>query len=250
MAHLIRIIMLLLALLAGTISTQASAEAAASAFTQGDYAEAIAQYEALLAEGARDGALYYNLATAYRLADDNARALLNYRRAAHYLPRDADVHIGIALTRNLQNETETPNTNGIINLGTLTNDSFTLGELGLLAWLCWLLLCSLLALAIRWRQGRIGLRWAILSVAGVLLLLITLYSTRYVVETRWPAAVVLATDARAMSGPGDDYRPLFDVPNATEVRILTQQDEWARVQTEAGREGWLPTATIEQVLQP
>ena len=56
------------------------------------YAEAAQQYEYLVKEeGIRNGHLFYTQGNAWFMADDLGRAILNYRRAGHYLPNTDDV---------------------------------------------------------------------------------------------------------------------------------------------------------------
>src|SRR4029077_10845798 len=59
-----------------------------SAKTPQDYAESAALLESLLADGFRNGAVYYNLGNAWFRAGQYGRAIAAYRKAKAYRPRD------------------------------------------------------------------------------------------------------------------------------------------------------------------
>src|SRR5215831_15904078 len=59
-----------------------------AAKTTQDYREAAALLESLLADGFRNGAVYYNLGNAYYRAKEYGRAIAAYRKAKPYRPRD------------------------------------------------------------------------------------------------------------------------------------------------------------------
>jgi tetratricopeptide (TPR) repeat protein len=65
----------------------------------GHYAEAAQMYEQLIAQGAKDAALYYNLGNAALLLGDSGRAVAAFEQAAALAPRDADIRANLELAR-------------------------------------------------------------------------------------------------------------------------------------------------------
>ncbi|RLS75921.1 MAG: hypothetical protein DWI02_11830 [Planctomycetota bacterium] len=59
-----------------------------AAKTPEQYRESARVLESILADGFQNGAVYYNLGNAYYRAGDYGRAILNYRKAKPYRPRD------------------------------------------------------------------------------------------------------------------------------------------------------------------
>src|SRR5580693_5007194 len=59
-----------------------------AAKTPADYRESAALLESLLADGFRNGAVYYNLGNAYFRAGEYGRSIAAYRKAKPYRPRD------------------------------------------------------------------------------------------------------------------------------------------------------------------
>src|SRR5271156_2156259 len=60
-----------------------------AAKTPPDYHESAALLESLLADGFRNGAVYYNLGNAYFRAGEIGRSIAAYRKARPYRPRDS-----------------------------------------------------------------------------------------------------------------------------------------------------------------
>jgi tetratricopeptide (TPR) repeat protein len=65
----------------------------------GHYAEAAQMYEQLIARGARDAALYYNLGNATLSLGDAGRAVAAYEQAAALAPRDPDIRANRTLAQ-------------------------------------------------------------------------------------------------------------------------------------------------------
>jgi tetratricopeptide (TPR) repeat protein len=65
----------------------------------GHYAEAAQMYEQLIAHGAQDAALYYNLGNATFALGDAGRAAAAYERAVALAPRDADMRANLAVAQ-------------------------------------------------------------------------------------------------------------------------------------------------------
>src|SRR5689334_4872026 len=59
-----------------------------AAKSPGDYRESAALLESLLADGYRNGAVFYNLGNAYFRAGEYGKAISAYRKAKPYRPRD------------------------------------------------------------------------------------------------------------------------------------------------------------------
>ena len=61
-----------------------------------DYRESADLLESIVADGYRNGAVYYNLGNAYFRAGEYGRAILNYRKAKPYRPRDPYLSANLA----------------------------------------------------------------------------------------------------------------------------------------------------------
>jgi tetratricopeptide (TPR) repeat protein len=220
---------------------------AESAYAAGDYVSAAQFFEqAIAAIGDRDAVppeLYYDLASAYFEANDLGRALVNALRAQRYMPRDNDLARMLALIRALRVDVLGDETALIDNIAGATTGLLTSGELTVITFVLWcsafgLILLRLLRPELRRFNTAIALICA--SAVTVLILLIG----RGYVETARPAAVVTAFTSEALSGPGDDYVPLFTLYNAAEGRILANDAGYVRLLLPDGRQGWLPAEDV------
>lgn len=218
-------------------------EQANNAYETGNYSAAIGLYESVIAQGERSGEIYFNLGNAYYLNGQPGQALLNYRRAESYLPRDTIIAERIALVRSERVDGITPETDWLVISANITADYLTLTETGAMVLVIWILFFVILAIGMRRRQ------WLVLiSVFGVVTVVaVGLLMARVFVETRQPSVVVITECVQAMSGPSDSYLPLFTVFEASELRAIETRDGWVRVALADGRQGWIRAATIGHV---
>ena len=99
-------------------------------YEAGQYSEAAAIYETILASGLHHSSVYYNLGNAYFKQGDLGRAILNYRRAQRLDPRDADVTANLSIARTQTvDKLEIPAEGGLSNLVEMAEEWLTLGGL-------------------------------------------------------------------------------------------------------------------------
>ena len=228
-------------------NTSDTPQLANAAYERGDYQTAITLYETLLVNGVRDAAVYFNLGNAYYETGQLGSALLNYRRAQQIAPRDATLNANIARARAerldlLGGETAWPD-----RLAAATQSLFTVVELGwltLIMWSLWFITMSAWIIRRGWREY---LRWGIVLTSILLLTGLMLFSSRLYVAHRRPIAVVIDLSAQVMSGPGDEYLPIFQLFTAAEIHILETRGEWARFALPDGQQGWIRRAAIAEI---
>ena len=151
----------------------------------GHYAEAAQMYEQLIAQGAQDAVLYYNLGSATLALGDAGRAVAAYEQAAALAPRDADIRANLELARqqvrspvNLSvahqqalSPVNRRSANPLGGLADVTRPWLTVDELALLALGAWLAL-GLLVFAYRGLQP--GRRPAVVRAAVVVAFVVVL----------------------------------------------------------------------------
>jgi len=223
----------------------ANGEAEASRFDcsalydSGDYDASVACFERLEATGAHNGHLLYNLGNAWYRAGDPARALLSYRRASLYLPRDGDLKANLQSARDqIQDRLDPPDLRSPL-MSTLLGpyDALSQRELLLTGATGWLLL--MLVLALRLRK-----RFAYARLAGVLMGAVALFGllggiARSYQTSEQPIAVVLAEEATVRSGRDVRSTDLVRLHAGAELRVLEKRGEWAQVALSNGTRGWL-----------
>lgn len=247
MANITRLILLCLLLMMVSMSPAQDADPARVAYESGNYADAVRLYEARMAAGESSAALYYNLGSAYFESDDLGRALLNFLRAYARTPRDRDVNFAIAQVRGLRVDVQTEESGLAEQIAAATDGILTTTELEIITLILW---AGLSGLAVVWivrpaERARLHTSIVVLAVGwGVLMIL---FVGRVFVETQRPKAVVTAFEAQVMSGPAEDYVPLYTLYAAAEVRVMDEQGGWVRFMLPDGQQGWLESDSIQRV---
>ena len=217
------------------------------AYKSGDFQAAADGYEKLVAAGLGNGELLYNLGNAYLKKGDTGRAILNYRTAELFMPRDAD------LEANLQ-----------FALGQAT-DRIDCGEgESLLKTVCfWYAKLSCRELcyvflsvnAVFWLLfiGRLFLRTDLLGIGLYVFLFLSLllgaslgaklYNTAY---TR--SGVVLAGEVMVRSGSSPSDTVLFKLHEGAELTVAGEENEWLKITLCDGKKGWVQKSSIGIVL--
>jgi tetratricopeptide (TPR) repeat protein len=209
-----------------------------AAKTPAEYRESAALLESILADGFRNGAVYYNLGNAYYRAGEFGRAIAAYRKAKPYRSRDP------YLEANLQQALS-------VAPGRLPQSPPTWWR-HVLFWSEWLsfpekvyttfaafvLAAAALCIAVLLRQPR--LYWfcgALVITAAVIGLDAGL---AYYDITRSHRGVVTA-ETIARKGIGKDYEPAFDQPlkDGAEFTVLSENGDWIFAHFEGIGDGWL-----------
>jgi hypothetical protein len=190
----------------------------------------------------------YSAASLFDQANASARAgktglaVLNYERAQLLAPNDPDIAANLHFVRakaGLPDASENWLTRNLTCVR--PNTMALLGIFGLaLAGLC-LLLVRL--------YPRRRLAFRSLTFAGALLVAAALGSA----IMTWPRvndAVVIAREAPALTSPVLAAEPLFKLREGETVTVRSEHQDFALVQTTAGRSGWVARADLTRVVPP
>lgn len=215
------------------------------------YVEATLIYEELVAQGIRDSALFYNLGNAYFKRQMIGHAVLNYRRAEQYAPRDLDVQANLALARQQTiDKLDSGNEVFIVQLGQWAISWLNLDEMALAVLGLWGLLVLLLLARMRMKRGRLRDRTlsAIFVVLFFLLGGIVSLGTRMYVEAIRPTGVIVVDEVPVVSGPGPQYTTEFTLHNGAEVSLLETRGNWSRLSLPGDElQGWVTSNSIVRV---
>lgn len=228
-------------------SADGLAQAAADAYQQGDMRQAIELYEQAIAAGMDAPELWHNLGNAYYEIGDLGRALLAYRRAYRDLPRNPSVNLNITLVRALRVDVQTDDTALIDVIAVSTEGILSVPELIAIALALWWSWFALLSAALARPVWRAALRPFLLGVGIATAIACVLTFGRLYADTYRPLAVVVVSDARVTTGPGQEYPFLFLLYSAAELRVLESRGGWARFTLPDGRQGWIAEQDIERV---
>jgi len=218
--------------------------AANQAYDQKSFSTAVDQYQTLLEKGTLSAAVYYNLGNAYFRLGNLGEAIWCYRKALKLNPTDKETEENLEFARLYQVD-KIGEQKSFFLLLLFTSLPRVLG-LGLLSWLVtlvwWLALASLLLFFVYRKRSKII---KTLMLATLLLLVwfgSSLWSGAKAEEKK--VGVVLAGQAEAKSGPGEDYISLFTVHQGLECEVEEERADWYLIYLSNGSRGWVPAKAL------
>lgn len=209
-----------------------------AAKTPQDYRASAALFESLLADGYRNGAVYYNLGNAYVRAGDYGRAISAYRKAKPYRPRDpyleANLRQAIASAPGHLPGPPPPWWSHVL----FWSGSLSFPEKAYSAFAGALFAALAACLALLLRRPR--LFWV--GVAGlVVAAVMSLDAGLAYSEVAGARLGVVTHETVARKGIGKDYEPAFDQPlkDGAEFTVLSRNGDWVFGHFEGIGDGWL-----------
>ena len=233
--------------LTSNAATKAEAD---SAYVRGQYQQAIAQYEALLKQGA-SADLYYNLGNAYYRTENIPEAVLNYERALLLSPGDRDIRFNLQIARSKTFDKIVPESEmffvtwyrSLVSM--MSVDAWARTALVALALTIILLLVYLFS-------ERIWLRKAGFF-GGVVLLLLFMGANIFAWQQKKDllnrkGAIIFAPSVTVKSTPAANGTDLFILHEGTKVVITDgSMKEWKEIRLADGKEGWIESKHIRVI---
>ena len=221
-----------------------------SAYVRGQYQQAIAQYEALLKQGA-SADLYYNLGNAYYRTENIPEAVLNYERAILLSPGDRDIRFNLQIARSKTFDKIVPESEmffvtwyrSLVSM--MSVDAWARTALVALALTIILLLVYLFS-------ERIWLRKAGFF-GGVALLVLFVGANIFAWQQKKDllnrkGAIIFAPAVTVKSTPAANGTDLFILHEGTKVVITDgSMKEWKEIRLADGKEGWIESKHIRVI---
>lgn len=250
-----RIYILIEALILLTLpfTARADVESAAALFQKGNqsyeegqFSQAVEQYEKISHLGVRNFKVFYNLGNAYFRRNELGKAIINYRRALLLEPRDEDVQANLSFVKLFTlDKIEEQKINPFSNLLHWFLNLLSADEFALLASFSYSL-SMLFGIMVVLRKSRRYFR--ILFV--VFLVLLAIFGSSLLTRMHFDSleyGVVVVPEAQVRSGPGDDYVLQFTGHEGLEFRVDEKTKEWYRISLPNGIKGWIPSEAVEMI---
>ena len=226
---------------------QSDFEAANTAYADGNYEEAAAGYEALLAEGA-NATLYYNLGNARFKQGELAQAILNYERALRLEPnnKDAQYNLAFAQSKITDNIVEQDfflsswvrAVRNSLNERTWIILSICLFILALVGLLLFLLGRETWVRKTAFHTAWIALLFSLIAGLNA--------ASLHQRDTLRNEAIITQGVVNAKSSPDRSGTDLFTVHEGTKVTIRETIGEWSNVRV-GQNEGWIRSSCLERI---
>lgn len=215
---------------------QTAQQAFDEARTPEEFAKAAALYQEIIDRRGASGAAFYNLGNAWMRAGRPGRAVVAYRQALRYIPRDPYLNHNLAIARGFDApEVRRPVIETIFFWQNWLSypEKFYLTAAAALA--------TFAAAAAGLFRRRRALRRAALGglVLTAVLALSAAYDWNRFDNTLHGAVIAPQTVAR--KGNALDYEKAFkeDLPEGTEFRVLERRGDWLLIRLPGGGEGWI-----------
>jgi hypothetical protein len=182
----------------------------------------------------------YNLANSYARAGKPGMAILNYERASLLAPDDPDIQANLRFVRaSAHLPAETPD---------------TLDRVARIAspfWMSWLGLLGLMIVGASVILGQLSPRHRLARGAATLLgatmIALTLCSA-VTLAARLHEGVVIAAATPVRVSPVPMGDPLFSLPEGEKVKITSEHEGFALIETRAGRAGWISHSNLAPIV--
>ncbi len=220
-----------------------------SLYERGDYRGAITAYDSLACRyNIRCMSLYYNLANAYYRTNKLGEAILYYRKAQRFAPRDREVAANLRIAQAKA---------GVVpysrrgpparTIGRRLVKLFSLFE-GVAASLTfrWLLIIVVILAVFFSRKRRYLIR---IAVVLAVLLYLSVGATIYkvYVQKSFKQAVVLDEQSPVKASPLEDSPTTRILKEGTTVRLERNRNGWCKIVMDDGKVGWVRASDIGEI---
>ncbi len=214
-------------------------------YAEGDFQSAITCYEKAL-EISKDKDIYYNLGNAYFKAGRIGRAIIQYHRAYILCPRDGDVLYNLNFLRNYRPDKITAIPNPFFQFLDRSFHYFSPNESNFFSSVTFMFVAIFLSLLLITRK-KIFLWLSIFS--SLFFLYFLIISGLWQAEMNSNSAVVIASELKAYSGPGEEYKEILVIHDGTEAKIREERNGYYLIQLPGGIGGWVKADGVERVIE-
>jgi len=203
-----------------------------------DYLESARLFESILKDGFQSGVVYYNLGNAYYRAGEYGRAILNYRKAKLFRPRDpylaANLQQAISMAPGRLVDKPKPWWNHVLFWNEWLSNATKIGLVGI-----GLSLASVFAFCAVWFRRRVFTWIAVATVIvfGAIGIDVSINSP----DISGVMRAVIVGETIARKGTGNNYEPAFDkaLMDGAELTILNETADWTFGHFEGVGDGWV-----------
>lgn len=213
-----------------------------SFYTEAQYERALEGYLQIEQSGAESAFLYYNIGNTYYKMQQHAFAILYYEKALRLDPHNADVLYNLSVVREQCIDRIEPIPQFFVTQWIQKTYRMLSPDIWSLLSLVFLPL-SLTFVMLFVYAGPVELRKASFVLA-VFIFLLFVTSWGFARQSKKEAvradmAIVMSAVSSVKSAPGMQGKDLLVLHEGTKVRVLEEAGEWARIELEDGRQGWL-----------
>lgn len=219
-------------------------------YEKGQYTQAVAAYESVLADKQHSSEVYFNLANAYYKLNEVAPAIYNYEKALVLNPENTQAanNLKYAQKRTIDEIKVVPKV-GFAAIVRDVTDNYHYNTWG---WSAIVLagMVFLLFLGYYFSSTTLFKRIFFASMFVVLLGVFICIAAGSIEKNHFDSdkpAIVFAERTEVKSQPRNGDKPLFVLHEGTKVFVFETKAQWTKIELTDGTEGWIETSAIKEV---
>ncbi len=214
-------------------------------YREGNYKQAIVNYESIIADGFESGQIYYNLANSYFKNNQLGQAILSYERALRLMPRDSDIKFNyqyaLSQARVPAQETAMNFFQEAIqgHIQFYTREEMVFIGTGIFFAMGVIFLVSLYG---KWSSN------VRISIIGVLSLIFLVYVTGFILKIQYEqnlSIILVPSDAKFEPRPNATTH--FPLSEGSKVRFIKKQNDWIKIKRMDGKLGWVEKSVVGKI---
>jgi tetratricopeptide (TPR) repeat protein len=218
-----------------------------SAYSDGDYEEAVQLYNQILDNGEASVAVHYNLGNSYYKLNRIAPSIYHYEKALQMKPGDQDVINNLQFARNMAIDAiEEPREEGFSQFLDSTTGLFSSSGWGWVGIFCMLLFVTFFVVYYFSRKSFFKRLFFVASMAFLLLgvtsaVIGTLKQN--LLENR-SFAIVFSEEAEVKSEPNVRSGEVFTLHEGAKVKVTEDFQNWYEIELPNGSQGWMEKSAL------
>jgi len=216
-------------------------------YINGEYGQAIAEYQKIVAAGYQSPELYYNLGNAYFRQGQLGQAIMNYIRARRLAPRDDDILANLQFAKQYTiDKIEVTQQTILLDYINRFFDSFSLAEITWVAASLYVITALILLVRFIYNRLRVptSVFWVVLGLFLVAAIFTAVKLDRDILTRK---GVVIAQQAEVRSGPGQDFSTKFTAHAGLTFNIEREESGYYWVNFENRLKGWIPKSVAAEI---
>jgi len=230
------------------IQTESIFESGNTSYSKGHYQAAIKDYQSLIQNNQKSGAIYYNLGNAYFKSGKQGMALLQYERAHQYLAHDEDLNANIQFLKEQLNlnkemiESSWKERVRMYSRNKMTRQTWEIMSYGLY------IICSVLESIFIFNM-RLRKRDMVYISGVVLCFLISISFLRaaYFIEKNMKTGFVITPIITVRYSPSFSGAIAFKLTEGMKVEIIRDHNGWKHIRLNEKQSGWVNSDAISAI---
>lgn len=213
-------------------------------YNEHQYFKAIDYYKKIINNGINNGYIYYNLGNAYLKNDQIGNAILNYKKALIYQPRNVDIktNLQFALDETKDQFSTEETIEPILQILIFWYYSLNMTELIIITLLANLIMCTGFIYLSFYSNNIIKVSSYVVLALSIILFtstIIKIYNNYNVSE-----GVVVVKETDIKSGYDNSYATVFKLHEGTVFKINEIKGNWYKIILSNGQKGWINKNSI------